>query len=295
VDALFETSNKKTTTSKETTTQKLPIHILPDDIHFSSKQLLQYFLKPMFPTRPKKKNAHNNNNANNNQSDATPQDEPNGSGAPDIDYWADQNDMDNDINYDDGGGIDMDFDLPTDTLDGDQSKKQKYIYGIILTLIHLAMLTGLEDSSFYQNIDYPDPETSALYGDALVTSQMKKTKPLYVNYARTAKRVDVKKLKENLWKALTIKSNDDRVLGIQKFTDIMHILKRMYPAKVMQDISVPFCFICLLHLANERDLSIIRPNQVEEDEDDFVLGETNVDWTKNESLLNEVTIMQNEA
>ncbi|KAI8883387.1 barren [Backusella circina FSU 941] len=276
---LFETSNKKTVTSKEATTQKLALHLLPDDIHFSSKQLLQYFLKPMFSNRPKKRNFKNSSNDNNNQTDASPLDEPNGLTQPDIDFWAEQGGMNNDvdIDYDDGQGIDMDFDLPTDMLDGDQT-----------------MLSALEDSSYYQNnIDYPDPETSALYGDALVTSQMKKTKPLYVNYARTAKRVDVKKLKENIWKALTFRSDDDKIQGIQKFTDIMHILKRMYPAKAMQDISIPFCFICLLHLANEKDLSIIRPNQVEEDDDDFVLGETDSDWLTNETVLNEVTIMQN--
>ncbi|KAI9474192.1 MAG: condensin complex subunit 2/barren, partial [Benjaminiella poitrasii] len=84
----------------------------------------------------------------------------------------------------------------------------------------------------------------------------KKTKPLYVNYARTAKRVDVKKLKDNLWKVLTTDGNEEKVEGIQKFTDIVNGLKTMYSPKILKDISVPFCFICLLHLANEKNLSI---------------------------------------
>ena len=69
----------------------------------------------------------------------------------------------------------------------------------------------------------------------------------------------------------------------------------MYTAKAMKDISVPFCFICLLHLANERNLTISRPTSStgamddDVDPDDFVLGETPMD----EQFLNEITIAQN--
>jgi condensin complex subunit 2 len=41
-----------------------------------------------------------------------------------------------------------------------------------------------------------------------------------------------------------------------KFTGIMNNLKSVYPQKKMKDISVSFCFICLLHLANEKSLNI---------------------------------------
>lgn len=68
----------------------------------------------------------------------------------------------------------------------------------------LAFLSGYDDSFYHDSYyeAYDDPETSQ-YGDPLITNhRLKKSKPLYVNYARTAKRVDVKKLKENLWKVL---------------------------------------------------------------------------------------------
>lgn len=136
-----------------------------------------------------------------------------------------------------------------------------------------------------------------MYGDALITNHnLKKSKPLYVNYAKAAKRVDVKKLKDNLWRSLTLGSKlkegeEDNVQGSQKFTDVVHNLKRMYSPKTMRDISVPFCFICLLHLANEKDLSIEGLKSTGQDDDDFVLGEG--DWINDESLLNEVTITQN--
>lgn len=165
------------------------------------------------------------------------------------------------------------------------------------------MLNSFDDRSFYHDT-YDDPEVSVLYGDALITNHnLKKTKPLYVNYARTAKRVDVKKLKDNLWKALTTAKADttdeqptdegeERVHGVQKFSDIVHNLKKMYSPKTMRDISVPFCFICLLHLANEKDLSIVGLNRPGEDEDDFVLGDDNT-WMNDDNVLNEVTIVQN--
>lgn len=60
----------------------------------------------------------------------------------------------------------------------------------------------------------------------------------------------------------------------------------------MRDISVPFCFICLLHLANEKDLSITGMGPQQQDDDDFVLGDDN-DWMSNETILSEVTVVQN--
>ena len=42
----------------------------------------------------------------------------------------------------------------------------------------------------------------------------------------------------------------------QNFSTIIRDVTKMYPEKKAKDISVPFCFICLLHLANERNLTI---------------------------------------
>ena len=41
-----------------------------------------------------------------------------------------------------------------------------------------------------------------------------------------------------------------------KFTNVMNELQSVYPKTVMDDISTSFCFICLLHLANEKGLAI---------------------------------------
>lgn len=44
--------------------------------------------------------------------------------------------------------------------------------------------------------------------------------------------------------------------GTLKFTDVINNLQTVYPKQAMTDISTSYCFICLLHLANEKGLVI---------------------------------------
>ena len=44
--------------------------------------------------------------------------------------------------------------------------------------------------------------------------------------------------------------------GTLKFTDVINNLQSVYPKQAMADISTSYCFICLLHLANEKGLVI---------------------------------------
>ncbi|KAG0168627.1 hypothetical protein DFQ28_004608 [Apophysomyces sp. BC1034] len=269
-------SSKITTPIPKESTNKAAKHLLPDDMHFSSKQLLRFFLKPTFTVNSGKKsqNPETAEMANAEVPDTTDYDfydEP-----VDVQYWADRVPE----NTQDNTGAN---DTPADVPNADQT-----------------MLSAFDDT-FYQDTYYDDGETSMLYGDPLITNHhLKKVKPLYVNYARTAKRVDVKKLKDNIWKALTLSKKDSAstttteleslefVQGERRFTDVVQEIKKMYPSKVVKDISVPFCFICLLHLANEKNLTI---SSFQGNNDEFVLGEG--DWMQNEEFLNEVTIVQN--
>jgi condensin complex subunit 2 len=135
------------------------------------------------------------------------------------------------------------------------------------------------------------------YASQLVT-QPKLVKATSINFSKTAKKVDVKKLKDNIWKEMTqqslkrqvgkddhdrrqnkkanLEDNEDEggqgderedddeddmddgeyVKKEQRFTEIIGGLSKVYPEHKLRDISVPFCFICLLHLANEKDLEI---------------------------------------
>ena len=46
------------------------------------------------------------------------------------------------------------------------------------------------------------------------------------------------------------------VPGEQVFSEVIRTLPELYPESRLKELSVPFCFICLLHLANEKNLSI---------------------------------------
>jgi len=112
------------------------------------------------------------------------------------------------------------------------------------------------------------------FGNQLVTSS-RRVRPEYVQYAKIAKKVDVRKLKEKLWDGLSFSNTkkeeqqnaggenavkdeemEDVKVEERKFTQVMNGLQEVYPQKAMADISTSYCFICLLHLANEKGLVI---------------------------------------
>lgn len=114
---------------------------------------------------------------------------------------------------------------------------------------------------------------------AATQTQIRRARPQFVNYAKKAKRVDVKKLKENIWRELAIDklpvkkprrqaiedSDEEEEVepeavetssDAKQFTSVILGLRKIYPEDKMEEISTSFCFICLLHLANEEGLRI---------------------------------------
>lgn len=51
---------------------------------------------------------------------------------------------------------------------------------------------------------------------------------------------------------------------VLKFTEVINNLQAVYPKQAMADISTSYCFICLLHLANEKGLEITNHNDFQE-------------------------------
>ncbi|WFD26102.1 hypothetical protein MNAN1_001077 [Malassezia nana] len=90
--------------------------------------------------------------------------------------------------------------------------------------------------------------------DLITGESLRRVRPEFVDHARRAKQVDVKKLKDHIWKALTLENE------AQSFDTVLTKLEDMYPPKKYEEISTSFCFICLLHLANEEELAIDVPN-----------------------------------
>lgn len=136
----------------------------------------------------------------------------------------------------------------------------------------------MEDYDNYDGIDFND----VLGGvdDALenteenkeeIGSQFvgRKARPEYVNYSKVAKRVDVKLLKDNLWRSIKVESRQNTPVAetegeeatkeIPKeitFRNVVDDIGTRYRPEEKKDLSTSFCFICLLHLANEHGLSI---------------------------------------
>ncbi|ORZ29881.1 condensin complex subunit 2-domain-containing protein, partial [Catenaria anguillulae PL171] len=126
------------------------------------------------------------------------------------------------------------------------------------------------------------------------SSQFRRNR-MALNFAKRSKRVDVKKLKENIWRTIrrgaevvdvvadpdAQRSDENKEVGngsdeksatasasdaLTKvtsgswtgelaFQDVVKQVGQQYSSDQFKDISVPFCFICVLHLANEKGLS----------------------------------------
>lgn len=97
------------------------------------------------------------------------------------------------------------------------------------------------------NQAFEEPE-APLPTPALLSTQDHK-----VNYARVSKKVDVRKLKDNLWKAVNSLRKESEPLN---FKSIAREVGGNYSEDARRELSTSFCFICLLHLANEHGLQI---------------------------------------
>ena len=79
-----------------------------------------------------------------------------------------------------------------------------------------------------------------------------------VAFATRAKRVDVKKLKSDLWaqieKDVAYEAGTEAEHGSQGIP-LTHTIHEMKPF-VNDNVTVPFYFICMLHLANEMGLQL---------------------------------------
>eukprot|EP01080_Neovahlkampfia_damariscottae_P009965 gene9965-2284_t len=76
-----------------------------------------------------------------------------------------------------------------------------------------------------------------------------KAEKLKIGYAKTSTKVDVKLLKDDILHEIKAKENK------YQFSDVVGGV-RTSESKTPANVSIPYCFICLLHLANENGLEI---------------------------------------
>lgn len=293
-------------------------NLLPDDKHFNSRSLLSLFLKPKarlgsrrnVPGLPPQEGGSSNQNAPIDPAywaAQRPDIEPDEVEAPRGDYDANF--------FADDDGLPFSGGLP-DIGDDDDNEPLPFIdarealspppdgSNPAPTTLDGVLASSSQDPS------QQSPNANILpgsFGSQLVTQGGRRMRPEYVNYARTAKKVDVRKLKENMWTGMSaslinainapppssydapptpapsVPDPDPDAMDIDselppataaeqqnqplhpsekaegggevlKFTSLMGSLKNVYPQQQLKDISTSYCFICLLHLANEKGL-----------------------------------------
>uniref|UniRef100_A0A8D0ETE1 Condensin complex subunit 2 n=1 Tax=Strix occidentalis caurina TaxID=311401 RepID=A0A8D0ETE1_STROC len=122
------------------------------------------------------------------------------------------------------------------------------------------------------------PELNGLVGDADITTygglnliaEPQKVNKIAIQYAKTAKKMDMKRLKKNMWDLLTDtqknqtvaevnaekEKNTSVVAGEKALSSITKELLHRLPSAMANNLSVPLAFVCLLHLANEKNLKL---------------------------------------
>ncbi|XP_060079237.1 condensin complex subunit 2-like [Ylistrum balloti] len=142
---------------------------------------------------------------------------------------------------------------------------------------------GSEFSQSQESQDFGSQAEQALDGTMLIgdklVAQPHKVAKIDISYAKTAKKLDVKRLKSTMWNIMTqdiVKppmeseaaekievnentsaSTDVAMTGTCTFQDLLNILPDKVSSQTAKNLSVPIAFACLLHLANEKCLKII--------------------------------------
>ena len=77
--------------------------------------------------------------------------------------------------------------------------------------------------------------------------------------ASTSKTIDIKKLKDTMWRNLRLENNKENSLHKGKqnnFLSVIDKLPSIMPKQEVENLSIHSCFITLLHLANEHNLQL---------------------------------------
>ncbi|XP_009989848.1 PREDICTED: condensin complex subunit 2 isoform X2 [Tauraco erythrolophus] len=109
------------------------------------------------------------------------------------------------------------------------------------------------------------------YGELNLIAEPQRVNKIAIQYAKTAKKMDMRRLKKNMWDLLTDGQeketvaeaedaekgkNTSVVAGEKVFSGITKELLYRLPSVMASNLSVPLAFACLLHLANEKNLKL---------------------------------------
>ncbi|KAL8836552.1 MAG: hypothetical protein Q9170_002872 [Blastenia crenularia] len=256
-------------------------NLLPDDKHFNSRELLRLFLKPKARMGSRKIGFGGQRMQRSDKPDSIPE------GEIDEAYWArKENAIQGTLPEDEApeGNYDANFFQDDGLAAPGVPMEEDDDFADARETFSPAADGDLGAGSLGMDGVLPNTDGSqeGAFGTQLVT-QSRRLRPEYVQYARVAKKVDVRRLKEEMWRGIGFAevqafarrdhlrivtcAQDTEVpaftpnqppptskQGTLKFTSVMNDLQQVYPKQAMADISTSYCFICLLHLANEKGL-----------------------------------------
>lgn len=108
-----------------------------------------------------------------------------------------------------------------------------------------------------------DPEGVSVYREDDLVPEPHRVKKIELNYVKTAKKMDMKRLKSSMWTLLTespekpTEGTEAEVSGDKVFSETTKTLHQRLPSSMSQNLSVPLAFVALLHLANEKNLELV--------------------------------------
>ncbi|XP_031685629.1 condensin complex subunit 2-like isoform X3 [Oncorhynchus kisutch] len=122
------------------------------------------------------------------------------------------------------------------------------------------------DSNLASSQDHDDVST---YGEDDLVPEPHRVNKIEINYAKTAKKMDMKRLKNIMWNLLTDSlektakqevenAETSEVSGEKVFSQTTKTLLQSLPPTMAQNLSVPLVFVALLHLANEKNLELVK-------------------------------------
>jgi len=112
-----------------------------------------------------------------------------------------------------------------------------------------------------ENASFAEP-VNGEHGDSDgMVEAPRKPEEIRVNYARRAKQIDVKELKETLERGILDNESDAGAVSFKKVISDSTISSAAYRE---EDLSVHMCFICLLHVANENQLALSSSKSLDE-------------------------------
>jgi condensin complex subunit 2 len=198
-------------------------NLLPDDKHFNSKQLLSLFLKPK--ARMGRRTRYRLGNAGGQERDVP-------EGEMDEAFWASQKapavdgdagDVGDNTVVPGGGGYDADFfaddGLPfaggglgddDDDMDEFADARENFAGEPGVGGGDAPTMTAGVTGPLFGGLTVTNAADLA-FGTMLVTQGGRRARPEYVNYARVAKKVDVRRLKEEIWKGMALEKLEQTV------------------------------------------------------------------------------------